>query len=295
MFFMEKQTSEKRRRGIVGLMLFALLWLLLLPAAIGVGVGYGVHRYQASLIREDFTPYRLPTIVPASAQPMARAYIYIKEEMTIEFGEIENFKRYREEWDLVNSGTKPLEIEIVSQTCDVEMDGKPIQPKEILPGRSMATLALSWVVKTSGPEFQHEAVLKTNDDDTTRRNLQFRVHGTVNPAIEFFPPNLEFGTLASGQTKELTTQVVCYRTKSFSIDGFSFANETLRSAFDVKLEPIADLSSLSGTRPAASGYSVVVTAKADSLEPREYTESLLLRSNLPETEGLELGLKVTRQ
>ena len=285
------ELNRARRRPI----LWSLFWFLGLPAAVGLLCGYGLHWYQASQIREDFAPYRATQAPAKNVQSTARAYIYIQDETTVEFGEIDNYKRYRKEWDLVNTGIKTLDIQLVSHSCEVEFNGKPMQTKEAIAGRSMVTLAMTWVVQDNGPDFQQELVLKTNDDDRSRRDLNFRIHGTVNPAIEFLPPSLDFGELSTGQTKELAARVLCYRTKNFKIEDFSLTNESLRTGFEVRLEPIEDVQGLRGDRHPESAVSVIVTAKADALEQKRYAESLLLRSNMAQIEGLQLGLTVTRK
>ena len=286
-----KEKNLVRRRS----WLWVLTCVVALPIVLGVLGGYGLHRYQASQIKEEFSPYRPATVEMSKPQQVAYAYVYIQKPLEIEFGEVDNYKRYREDWEAVNSGHKPLEIELVSQTCDVEFDGKPIRAKESIPGRKVAKISLSWVVQNSDKDFRHELVLKTNDNAPDRRNLRFQVQGTVNPGFDLLPPVLDFGTLTGGQTKELSARVVCYRTKTFKIEDISFSNEAHRAGFDVRFAPIDDLSSLGGDRIPAAAYSVVVTAKADQLEKKDYSESLLLRCNLPQTEGLQLGLKVSSQ
>ena len=82
---------------------------------------------------------------------------------------------------------------------------------------------------------------------------------------------------------------------SHRIDDFSFSNEALQSGFDVKLMPLEDRKSLGGDRIPSAAVAIVVTAKADSLEKKSYNEMLLLKSNLPQTEGLKIGLKINSQ
>ncbi len=290
-----KEQHSVRNRSWLRVLVWVLTWIVALPAGLGWLGGFGLHRYQASQIQDNFSPYRPSTVELSNAQQVANAFIYIQKPLDVEFGDVDNYKRYREDWDAVNSGLKPIQIELVSHTCDVEFDGKPMQPNETIQARKMATISISWVVQNSAKDFRHELVLKTNDGIEERRNLRFSVHGTVTPAIEILPPGLDFGTLTSGQTKELSARVLCYRTKTFKIEDISFSNEALRAGFDVQITPIDDLRSLGGDRVPAAAYSVVVTAKADPLEKKEHSELLLLRCNLPQTEGLQLGLKVVSQ
>jgi hypothetical protein len=215
--------------------------------------------------------------------------------LTVAFGEIENFKRYRTEWDIANSGLKTLELELAAHTCEVEFDGKPMPQKFSLPGQAGGKIAMSWVVTDSEPRFEQELLLKTNDDVQDRRNLQFRVSGTTNPAFDITPAALDFGTLATGETKELSARVVCYKTKNFAIDGYSLSEDAARAGLDVQISPVTELTAMNGNRIPASGYDVKVTARGDALPQKPLDLRLLLQSNLPEVEGLGLQLKINRQ
>lgn len=272
-------------------------WILLVvaPLALGLAGAYAIHLYQAGQNENNFHPYRPPNTEMATMQSVTRAYSYIATPMSVAFGEIENFKRYRAEWDIVNSGLKTLEIELVSHSCKVEFDGQPMPQKFELPGRGFGTIALTWVEAHSDPRFEHQLVLKTNDDVPERRELKFQVSGSVSPVFDLQPNVLDFGVLADGETKELVAKVVSYKTKNFRIDDFSFTDEAVRAGFDVQISPISDLSAAAGERKPASGYQIVVTARAAGMEKKPISAELLLKSNLPEVEGLAIQLRADRR
>ncbi len=286
-----EQRSVARKSGLFK----KLMYFVALPAALGVLGGYGLHRQQASQIREDFSPYRTTESVALEGEQRQRAYSYIATPTEINFGAVENYRRYQAEWEIVNSGRKALDVELVSSSCEVIFDGAPMGSKQQVPGQFTKKVAMSWVVDSSEPNFNHELVLKTNDDSVERRTLRFHVFGTVDQVIDVQPAVLDFGALTSGQTKELTAHILCYSTKNLKIDDFSFSNEALRGGFDVKLTPVEDRKSLGGNRVPSAAVEIVVTAKADSLEKKSYQEMLLLKSNLPQTEGLKIRLKVNSQ
>ncbi len=286
-----EQQSVARKSGLFK----KLMYFVALPAALGVLGGYGLHRQQASQIREDFSPYRTTESVALEGEQRQRAYSYIATPTEVNFGAVENYRRYQVEWEIVNSGRKALDVELVSSSCEVIFDGAPIGSQHQVPGQFTKKIAMSWVVDNSEPNFNHELVLKTNDDNVERRTLRFHVYGTVDQVIDVQPAVLDFGALTSGQTKELTAHILCYSTKNLKIDDFSFSNEALRGAFDVKLTPVEDRKSLGGNRVPSAAVEIVVTAKADSLEKKSYQEMLLLKSNLPQTEGLKIRLKVNSQ
>lgn len=269
-----------------------LIFFLLLPAVAGLLGGLGLHQYQASKIREDFTPYRTTSVENTKDNPRNRAYSFIAAPLDVNFGEVENYKRYRSEWEIVNSGRKPLEIELVSSSCDAKLDGKPITEKQVIQGGYVSKLEMSWVVDNSERNFSHELVFKTNDDVVERRTLRFHVYGTVNPAMSVEPATLDFGTLTAGETKELTSRIVCYRTKNFKIESFRLANESLQPGFVVKLVPVENPQSTEGDLIPSAGVDVVVTVKADSLNKQSHQTELLLSNNLPQSEGLKIRLKV---
>jgi hypothetical protein len=269
-----------------------LIGLAVLPIGLGIACGYLVHRYQVKQVSNIFSPYRPSEIVEAAAQRERPPYGYIAEPMTVEFGEIENFRRYKAEWKLASTGVNPLSVELVSKTCEATIDGKPLPETTSVPGRSSAVIGLSWVVDSSEPEFRHELVLKTNDGLAERRNLRFQVHGTVIPAIDLEPSQLDFGTISDGTSKELTVRLLCYRTKNFQIEDYSLSNESLRPGLNVQFVPIDDLSGLGGERTPAAGLNVVVRIDAAQLEKKTWDERLLLRSNLPDMEPIGIDLRV---
>ncbi len=286
-----EQRRNERKSGL----LTKLMFVIAMPALLGVLGGYGLHRYLASRIREDFSPYRIAQDTSKKNDFNSGTFGFVATPTEQNFGEIDNYKRYRNEWEIRSTGRMPLEVELVSKTCDVEFDGAPIGEKRTIKGQGFAKLALTWIVDNNESKFSHEVVIKTNDDFEERQTWRFRVYGTVNTAIEVQPALLDFGDLTSGQTKELTARVLCYRTKNFKIEDFTFSNEATRSGFDVKLSPIENPKSLGGDRVPIAALEIVVTAKADSLEKKSYHESLLLKCNLPQTEGLKIGLKVNSQ
>jgi hypothetical protein len=259
---------------------------------LGLACAYGIHLFQASQVQNVFSPYRSIESVRAIQEYRRPPYSFIATPTTIEFGEIENYKRYHADWEVLNSGASPLELEIVSATCDVAFDGQPMPANASIPERTSARLEMSWVVESSDPEFRHVLQLRTNDGVESRRNLEFVVHGTVNPAIDIVPPVLDFGTVGEGQAQELATELLCYRTKTFEIQEIAFSDESLRAGLEVNLHPIDDLSKFSGERTPASALSVTVKVMGDKLEKKSYDEWLVLQSNLPESEPLRIGLRV---
>lgn len=276
-------------------LLSRLIWLMIAPLALGFAGAFGIHWFQMSQTQQDFTPYRSAKTEVSQMQPVTRAYSYIATPTTVAFGEIENYKRYRTEWDIVNSGLKTLELELDSHTCEVEFDGKPMPEKFALQGQAFGKIAMTWVVTDSEPRFQHDLLLKTNDDVQDRRQLQFRVHGTITPAFDITPAALDFGTLATSETKELSAQVVCYKTKNFAIDGYSLSEDAARAGLDVQISPLTELTAATGNRIPASGYEVKVTARGDTLPQKPLDLRLMLQSNVPDVEGLGIQLKIDRQ
>jgi hypothetical protein len=263
----------------------------MIPAAAGLAAGYGVHRYQASQIREDATPYRIPDDAPSPRDFRNRAFSFIEKPTDVIFGEIENYKRYQTDWNIVNTGRKTLELELVSKTCEVTFNGAPIEPKHTIPGSTMVPLVMSWVAEQPDGPFDHELVLKTNDDVEERRNLRFHVKGTVIPTLEVQPLSLDFGSLAGDQDKTLVAHVFCYRTKSFTLEEWKVVPESLGSAFVVVQRNVDGVKPLGTSRVPSSVVEIAVTAKASVLGSTQSEAALELRCNLPGIEGLRIRLR----
>lgn len=262
---------------------------VLIPALLGLVVGYGVQRYRSGLIENEFEPY-LSEAASGTVQErlaMGRAYTFIPEPQAREYGEIESFRRYEVSWTLRSVGLKTLNVEVVTATGDVTIDGEAKSSVSIRRDNE-SVIRLSWIENGEQPDFNHFIKLKTNDDVASRKEIELSVTGTVNPLLLLSPRALHFGPVPFGERKQLTSRVVCFSTSRFAIERTSLSEGFSDADYDVEIQPVETLEEINGRKPAVA-YDIHVTAIGRET-PLATPATLTLHANLEEVAGLQISL-----
>ena len=200
--------------------------LIVILAAIGVGIGLGYTRMSAEFdgVQERFTVFRevLNTSSPqttgtdqsTTVKESAEAEIPIAnllEDPTYDFGTMEKGTKQSHSFMFENTGTGVLEIKLIKVTCKCTLSDLKDKTKRILPGQKSA-VTLTYYSDNYAKRFQTSATLQTNDPKM--QTVQLFVEGKVVQPVRPEPSVVILNAVKTGEEAETRIRMYAYKTEN---------------------------------------------------------------------------------
>ncbi|QEG37097.1 DUF1573 domain-containing protein [Bythopirellula goksoeyrii] len=261
-------------KSVFGVVLFAVV------SGIGLGAALG---YLEGRLPEG--PSKNPSTVGAE-QPESpsslKGPVAEVPETTFNFNRMERASSMSHAFKIKNTGDKPLHVEVASTTCKCTVGD--LSENDIPPGEE-TDIVLEWTAKTPPGPFRHGATLETNDPRHSR--IELVVEGEVVESTALQPPELLFGTIQAGESKE----VFCYLVSSIEEDAqvlqHELSNPEIAKHVSISVSPVdeAELKALS----ALSAVEITAAFRAGKTQG-PFFDWLTLETNLPRAEKLTVPL-----
>ncbi len=190
-----------------------------------------------------------------AGEPVAAAKAEVPETV-FQFGNIERGASMSHEFVIRNVGTKPLHVEVESTTCKCTVGD--LENKDIEPGGETKVL-LEWVAKTPPGPFRHGAVLSLKNDPT-QKSLELTVEGQVVESTAMYPPELFFGTVQAGETKQVSLHLMQFLDEEVKVLDYKLSDEELAEQIEIDITE-ADPKDLPAPG-AVAGVKLTATYKA---------------------------------
>jgi len=256
-----------------------ILRILITAAVVGTLAG-GTWAYIEVLTDRDAPP--IPTGVtvspngPAAEEKTPRAMV---EETSFQFGTMQRGTKKSHNFLIKNVGTVPLTLRVeTSCKCTVAQVTSNIPPGET------GNLLLEWTSNDNGP-FRQSATVFTNDPLNSR--IELTIEGTVAAASGVEPQDFLFDKITFGEEKSAEVFLMSMVQDELLISDAQISEPESRDKFDIKIEPV-ERESLPNPL-AKAGARITLTAKPN-LPVGRLHQTLVLRTNLPEAEHLEIPL-----
>lgn len=256
-----------------------ILTILITAAVVGTVAG-GTWAYIEVLADRD-----LPAVSPAETAspkgPVAEEKTprAVVDETTYQFGTMQRGTKKSHNFLIKNLGTAPLSLRVeTSCKCTVAQ-----VTNNIAPGES-GNLLLEWTSSDNGP-FRQSATIFTNDPLNSR--IELTIEGTVTAATGIEPPDFLFDKITFGEAKSAEVFIMSMLHDEVVISDAQISDPDSRDKFEIKIEPV-ERESLPNPL-AKAGVRIALTTKPD-LPVGRLHQSLVLRTNLPEAEHLEIPL-----
>lgn len=261
-------------KSVLGVILFAALSGLGLGAALGYLEGRLPEVSPPKLSSEGSEATESTSIVKRPIAELA--------ETTFDFDRMERGTSMTHAFKIKNAGDAPLHVEVVSTTCKCTVGD--LAKNDLAPGEE-TDIVLEWTAKVAPGPFRHGADIETNDPRHSR--IELSVEGDIVESTTLQPPELLFGTVQAGETKES----YCYLVSSIEEDAQILHHEVsdpeIAKHLDVTISPVdkAELKALS----ALSAVKVTATYRAGKTQG-PFFGWLTLETNLPSAEKLTVPL-----
>ncbi len=206
----------------------ALFTAVVVAVILGVLLGGAVAYVEVppALVQ---SPDDVLAVSSQAAEPVATAKAELPETV-FEFGNIERGTSMSHEFVIRNVGNKPLQVEVESTTCKCTVGD--LADKDIEPGGETKVL-LEWVAKTPPGPFRHGAVLSTNDP--SQRSLELTVEGQVVESTAMYPPELFFGTMRAGDTKQVSLHLMQFLDEEVKVLDYKLSDEELAEQIKIDI------------------------------------------------------------
>ncbi len=260
----------------------SLLGVVLFAALCGLGLGAALGYLEGRL--PDAPPKNLTaasSTSPHSASPV-KGPIAVVPETTFNFDRMERASSMTHAFKIKNVGDKPLHVEVVSTTCKCTVG--ELSENDIAPGEE-TDIELEWTAKTAPGPFRHGATLETNDLRHSR--IELVVEGEVVESTTLQPPELLFGTVQAGETKETSCFLVSSIEKDAKILHYELSDPEIAKQIDIDFSPV-DKAILNDFK-ALSAVKVTATYRAGKSQG-PFFAWLTLETNLPRAEKLTVPL-----
>ena len=235
----------------------ALLSVLITSGLLGIALG-------AAVAYVEVPPTSLPASEPkefnssvADPKPAPHAVAEVPETV-FEFGNIERGTSMSHEFVIRNVGDEPLHVDVESTTCKCTVGD--LSDNHVEPGDETKVL-LEWVAKTAPGPFRHGAVLGTNDPN--QRSINLTVEGQVVESTAMYPAELYFGTLRSGETKQVSLHLMQFLEDEIEVLDYQLSDEQL--AEQVEIEIVEATPAELPSEGAVAGLKVTATYQSDKV------------------------------
>jgi hypothetical protein len=224
---------------------FKALGIAAAAAVIGLTCGWLTHQARfgsASQFGPFVSDKKLDpadvSLVRRSTPSDEAAKVEVVGGETYDFGAMEAGGEGKHAFIVRNTGTAPLELEIVGSTCKCTI-GK-LQDSSVAPGEQ-TEINLTWVARSDIEDFGQSAVLKTNDP--TRGELNLKIRGRVISSMTMVPRSLNFGEVESGETIRLQAVIYSFSRTPIAAVMQSFSDPALNdlTTFNVKETSVEEL------------------------------------------------------
>ena len=259
----------------------ALLSVLITSCLLGLLLGAAVAYVEVPTTKvPGFEPKALKTSV-ADSKPVSHATAEVPETV-FEFGNIERGTSMSHEFLIRNVGDKPLHVDVESTTCKCTVGD--LSANDVEPGGETKVL-LEWVAKTPPGPFRHGAVLSTNDPH--QRSINLTVEGQVVESTAMYPAELYFGTLRSGETKQVSLHLMQFLDDEIKVLDYQVSDEQLAEQMEIEItEAKPDELPSPG---AIAGRKVTATYKSDKIIG-PFQGWVELKTNLENAETLNVPI-----
>ncbi len=225
-------------------------------------------------------------VLPENSASLAPSRAYDKgpraqvDEPIFDFGTMQRGTKKSHTFMVMNAGAAPLTISVESKTCTCTVGEVTEGP---IPPGAAGRVRLEWTAKGDSGPFRQSATILTNDPLNSRIELSFE--GTVTAATGVAPPEFVFDKIAFGETKSAEVFVMAMLQDELTVRDPQLSDPLLRDNFDVQIEPVERASLPNPLAKAA--VRITLTAKP-GLPVGRFHQSLVLQTNLPEAEHLEI-------
>lgn len=259
----------------------ALLSVLITSCLLGLLLGAAVAYVEVPTTKVPGVEPKESKTSVADSKPVSHATAEVPETV-FEFGNIERGTSMSHEFLIRNVGDKPLHVDVESTTCKCTVGD--LTDSDVEPGGETKVL-LEWVAKTPPGPFRHGAVLSTNDPH--QRSINLTVEGQVVESTAMYPAELYFGTLRSGETKEVSLHLMQFLDEEIKVLDYQVSDEQLAEQVEIEVtEAKPDELPSPG---AIAGRKVTATYKSDKVIG-PFQGWVELKTNLENAETLNVPI-----
>lgn len=261
----------------------ALLSVLITSCLLGIALGAAVAYVEVPPTNGLVVESEEFSTKIADAEPDNHAHAVAEVPETVfEFGNIERGTSMSHEFLIRNVGEEPLHVDVESTTCKCTVGD--LSDNKVEPGDTTKVL-LEWVAKTPPGPFRHGAVLGTNDPH--QRSINLTVEGQVVESTAMYPAELYFGTLRSGETKQVSLHLMQFLDEEIEVLDYQVGDEQL--AEQVEIEITEATAEELPSPEAIAGRKVTATYKSDKVIG-PFQGWVELKTNLKNAETLSVPI-----